>query len=339
MQFVDGWVDTAKEYNLMQNSMSRSGLPLTHLVIHGTAGGSDGGSIAAYMGGAGVSTHFVISTDGTVWQLVSLEVAAWANAPLNAPRLNFKYAGYNPNFWTASIEFAKPDTTNGINITDAQKASGFPLIKLICETYNIPKKRGDGNSGIISHADINSIDRSRCPGTFPWDELIAYLNGNSSTQGDDMAIDINSPGVKNYFKEVDSSHWQCKNGKVVAFGILGFYKRNNGLQLLGLPLSGEMYPKQGVSVQQFERGFVAYDPQKQIDNPPGSGDCYMMHIDQGPAFDVLFTAATAPLLDQIKQLQAAVKVDPAQYQALQTQLTSFKQVAQTVVNTVQPLLK
>lgn len=173
----NGWLDIAQEYDLTSNSWNRGGVALTHLVIHGTAGGSDGAGVAAYMGTAGVSTHFVISTDGTIYQCVNLNAAAWANAPLKAPLINFARADINPNFWTASIEFCKPDTTNMINITDAQKTSGFPLIQFICESYNIPKKQGDGNGGIISHADINSIDRAHCPGSFPWNDLMTFLKG------------------------------------------------------------------------------------------------------------------------------------------------------------------
>jgi N-acetyl-anhydromuramyl-L-alanine amidase AmpD len=184
LKFNNGWVDTASEYNLMQNSMSREGYKPTHLVVHGTAGGTYGNDVIAYMGTADVSTHFVISVDGTIWQAVSADVSAWANAPLNAPHLNFDNANVNPNYWTLSIEFCKPDTTNVINITNDQLTSGIALVKLICETYGIPKKRGDGHSGIISHADINSIDRAMCPGTFPWDALITGINGtNQPTQG------------------------------------------------------------------------------------------------------------------------------------------------------------
>lgn len=175
MKFVDGWLDIAQEYNLMGNSWDRGGVRPTHLVVHGTAGGSNGSDVAAYMGSVGVSTHFVISTDGTVWQCVSVDAAAWGNAPLKSPRLNFARADLNPNYWSVSAEFCKPDTTNQINITDAQRASGFTLIQFICETYDIPKKQGDGNGGIISHADINSVDRAHCPGTFPWSDLVAFL--------------------------------------------------------------------------------------------------------------------------------------------------------------------
>lgn len=47
-----------------------------------------------------------------------------------------------------------------------------------------------------------------------------------------------------------------------------------------LPLSNEMpidkHP--GVVKQQFERGCVCYDPNHVIDQPPGAGTVYMMHI-------------------------------------------------------------
>ncbi len=174
-----GWLDIAQGYDISGNSFDRSGVKATHLVIHGTAGGSDAHGTMAYMGANGVSTHFAISTDGTIVQGVNCNKAAWANAPLNAPRLNFAHADINPNLWTVSVEFCKPDITNQVNITDAQKQSGFALIKMICETYGIPKKQGDGNGGIISHADINSVDRARCPGTFPWSDLMAFLKGGT----------------------------------------------------------------------------------------------------------------------------------------------------------------
>jgi len=185
MHFDDqGWLDIAKEYNISGNSWDRGGIQASHLVVHGTAGGSTGDGTMAYMGNNGVSTHFAISTNGDIWQGVPCRShAAWGNAPLNAPLLNFVRADLNPNLWTISVEFCKPDTTNQIDITDAQKQSGFALIQAICDNYNIPKRRGDGNGGIIRHADINSIDRAHCPGTFPFDELWTFLGQGEASMG------------------------------------------------------------------------------------------------------------------------------------------------------------
>jgi N-acetyl-anhydromuramyl-L-alanine amidase AmpD len=253
MKFTDGWLDIAKEYNISGNSWDRGGVKVTHLVVHGTAGGSTGDGTMAYMGNNGVSTHFAISTDGTIWQGISCDQVAWANAPLNAPRLNFARADLNPNFWTISIEFCKPDITNGVNISDAQKASGFALIQFICETYSIPKKQGDGNGGIISHADVNSVDRAHCPGTFPWNDLIAFLKGGT-------------PVAPKKYQIIDAAEeWQCTaslfpGGKAPSYttGIANAWMlRVYQGQRLGPPITGEYesvdWGGNAIKVQQFAR--------------------------------------------------------------------------------------
>lgn len=73
----DGWLDIAKEYNISDNSWDRGGVPATHLVIHATAGGSDGTGTLAYEASVGVSTHFALSTNGDIWQGVNCNRAAW----------------------------------------------------------------------------------------------------------------------------------------------------------------------------------------------------------------------------------------------------------------------
>jgi len=180
---VDGWLDVAKENNISDNSWDRGNVEPSHLVIHGTAGGSNGNDTLAYEASVGVSTHFAISTNGEIWQGVPCNRAAWGNAPLKSPLIDFAHADLNPNLWTISIEFCKPDSTNEINITDAQRVSGFLLIRAICDHYGIPKRKGDESGGIIRHADINSIDRARCPGAFPFDELWQYLSQGGVSMG------------------------------------------------------------------------------------------------------------------------------------------------------------
>ncbi len=281
MHFVDGWLDEAVEVNAMEHSFPRYGYKPTHLVIHGTAGGTSAEAVGHYFQEEAVesSTHFVIGTDGEIVQCVSCLVAAWGNAPLNAPRFHFANANANPNYWTISIEHCKPHTDNSDTLTPAQQAASFKLVKAICEEYGIAKRRGDGSGGIIAHADINSVDRARCPGPYPWDELIRYINDGSG--GDAVAIDINSPGVKNYFSQDTSGNWHSKNGNVLIGGVLGFYKRIGGLTDLGLPLTNEIVisSKPYATIQVFERGVIAYDPSHVIDHPPGSGDTYKAHID------------------------------------------------------------
>src|SRR6266849_1933258 len=61
-----------------------------------------------------------------------------------------------------------------------QQQKGFELIKCICDTYNIPKRAGDANGGIIRHADIDPVNRARCPGAFNFDALWNYLSGGTT---------------------------------------------------------------------------------------------------------------------------------------------------------------
>lgn len=306
MHFDDqGWLDIAKEYNISANSWDRGGVQPSHLVIHGTAGGSDGDGTLAYELSAGVSTHFAISTNGDIWQGVPCNLAAWGNAPLKLPLINFARANFNPNLWTVSIEFCKPDITNQVDITDAQKASGFALIAAICDQYHIPRRKGDGNGGIIRHADINSIDRAMCPGTFPFDDLWAFLQ-----EGDTTVLDISQ--ASQYFVEIaKDQRWHCKStGFDVSYGILTYYRTCtqtglNGLSQFGLPISGEEVVQgyKSVVVQKFERGIIAYDPSHEMDSVPGlSGPCYPAHIQYTKDPTPNITTA----ISDIKTIQAAI---------------------------------
>lgn len=336
MHFDDqGWLDVAKEYNISGNSWDRGGVQPSHLVVHGTAGGSDGSGTMAYMGANGVSTHFALSTNGDIWQGVNVLAAAWANAPLKSPLLNFAHADLNPNLWTISIEFCKPDTTNQIDITDAQKQSGFALIQAICDTYNIPKKQGDGNGGIIRHADLNSIDRSRCPGTFPFDELWQFLG--QSTGGDTTVLTIDQ--ANNYFTEVTKDQrWHCKStGFDIAYGILTYYRTCtgvalNGLSQYGLPVSGErpILGTPGATYQVFERGVICFDAAHKNDSVPGlSGPCYPGHLDKFPLQSPP-NQPTTPIVTI--NTQAAISTIQATVTALQSAIPAL----QSVVKDLEP---
>lgn len=326
----DGWLDVAKEYNISDNSWDRGGVPPSHLVIHGTAGGSNGNDTLAYEATAGVSTHFALSTNGDIWQGVPCtNKAAWGNAPLKSPTMNFACADLNPNLWTISIEFCKPDTTNQIDITDAQKQSGFALIAAICDNYNIPKRRGDGNGGIIGHCDINSVDRSHCPGTFPWDDLWTFLNQNG---GDTTVLTIDQ--VSNYFTETTpGQRWHCKQtNQDIAFGILTYYRTCsgiglNGLSQFGLPVSPEnsVPGHPGVTFQIMERGVIVYDPKHEVDSVPGiTGPCYPGHLDkflpQSPQ-----NAPQTPVV--VPNTQAAISTIQAVTTALQSAIPALQSAA------------
>lgn len=263
MKIIDGWIDEAIEVNVMGSSMSRNGYRPTHLVMHGTAGGTSAVGIGNYFKSKegdpvnGASSHIVIDQAGNIVQCVSFLVAAWGNAPLNAPRISFANASANPNFWTISIEHCKASTDNSNELTAAQKAASFKVAKLICETYGIPKRYGDGNGGVIAHADINSIDRSRCPGPYPWDELFKYLN----SEGDDMAQVRISVGIGSRFEDKGGGRWLLKGSNPAIY--LGGHMRQAFCYyegIFGLPTDNEIkLDSDGATVQPFERVLAVFD--------------------------------------------------------------------------------
>jgi N-acetyl-anhydromuramyl-L-alanine amidase AmpD len=177
MQFdANGWLDEAIEIDYLNKSMDRQGYKPTHIVLHGTAGGSKAEDIANYFATSSVeaSSHFIDGQDGHIVQGVPCSLAAWANGAIVSPRIPWP-ANINPNYYTISIEHCKPSTDNSDQLTDPQKQSSFRLIAAICDHYGIPKRRGDVNGGIVEHADFDTVNRARCPGPYPWDDLWAFL--------------------------------------------------------------------------------------------------------------------------------------------------------------------
>ncbi len=243
------------------------------VVIHKTAGFHTAQEVASFFQTAPDkrSAHFIVGMDGTIVQTVSLDAGAGANCCLEAGHAAFLPQGMNLNLLTISIEHVDPALDNSTPLTDAQKKASFALVKSICERHNIPMRKGDANGGIIGHCDIAPVNRAHCPGNYPWDELFAYLNSG----GLEM-IDLNTPGVANYFEDAGDGRWRCKHNGLVIFG--GILK------------------------------------QHKIDNPPGSGETYMMHLYSGPGQDPRIDALTKQLADaqaRISDLEAELaKLSP-----------------------------
>ena len=98
------------------------------------------------------------------------------------------------------------------------------------------------------------------------------------------ALDIQA--ASEFFSGLGNDVWKCnQTGFVVGHGILNFYRHFggdglNGLTYLGLPLSNEIAiaGHAGVVKQAFERAIVVWDPNHQVDSPPGAGKAYLMHL-------------------------------------------------------------
>lgn len=190
----------------------------THIIIHGTAGGSSAKGIGDYYrsleasGERQSSVHFCIGVTGEVYQFVSVKDAAWGNGVVSAGHAPWWHD--NPNNYTISIEHCKPATDNSSPITDAQKASSFALVKFLCGEHGIPARAADATGGVAPHSSIDPVNRARCPGPYPWDELWAYLKG--ATPVDPMQ----SPYLEGWHD--DGTTLTAPNGIPVTMGFRAF---------------------------------------------------------------------------------------------------------------------
>lgn len=305
MQIVDGWLDTATEINCMHKSMSRSGYRPSHIVVHGTAGGSSAQNIGYYFRDSTVqaSTHFVIGRDGVIVQCVSCDVAAWGNGLLLNPRIAGLPDG-NGNLWTISIELVKPSTNNSDIPTDAQYIALIELVSLLCATYGIAKRYGDGKSGIIAHGDLDSVNRSGCPGTFDWARLITGIQGDA-----DVAVTLSDPIMSMYLEDSRDGKWRVKGSSVQIWGdIRDFYCKYGGVAVFGLPLTGELDDVvPGCKVTVCERAIIVFDPERKNDSPPIEGTCYLLHIDTGKGQAYLAQPLITSLSAKLSASEALVK--------------------------------
>jgi hypothetical protein len=152
-----------------------------------------------------------------------------------------------------------------------------------------------------------------------------------------MAIDINTPGVSQFFDEVDGNHWHCKQtGRVIQFAILDAYKSagntpQKGLEDWGLPVSPEIpLDAKGNVRQHFERKVVFYDPQHIHDNPPGAGAVYGAHLYSGQGQDPNLAKLSADLANEkveVAKLEAELAavpkttgIDPVKFMQFQEKL-------------------
>src|SRR5882762_3579179 len=151
------------------------------LILHGTAGGSSAREIASFFQGTEgsgnpVSSTYIVDQAGVIVQTVLEKDGAWGNGVVTNPN----WLG-NPNTYTISIEHVKPDYANATALTPAQQAASFALIKDICQRNGIGMHDADDTTGITGHFSIDPVNRARCPGNFPWDELWAYLANGGTT--------------------------------------------------------------------------------------------------------------------------------------------------------------
>lgn len=229
------------------------------VIIHGTAGGSSALAIAQYFKDTEgspnpVSTHYIIGLAGEIIQCVAETDGAFGNGIVNNP--NWKG---NPNYYTISIEHVKVSKDNSDDLTIAQKASSFALTKDICLRNNISMHRADFQSGITGHYSIDPVNKSGCPGTYPWDDLWIYLasgggNINLTTNQLSMLNDIWDSVLKNMVVG------PAPRGTGIYQNWLDLFLQG---KFMGPPLTHEYVGDNGygklVVIQQFARAYCIWD--------------------------------------------------------------------------------
>jgi N-acetyl-anhydromuramyl-L-alanine amidase AmpD len=165
------------------------------IVFHQTGGDTLSPALHWYMNpNAQVSPNWLIDKDGTIYQLVDPDNAAWCNGTSTDPN-NKLYYGYslsdivrsrrgNANYYTYSIECVH--CAYG-NITDAQETAIVELIQNVV----IPHMKKNGitpaidRQHLISHSEVTPKSRDpekfNCPGKqFPFDKIISRVNGGTT---------------------------------------------------------------------------------------------------------------------------------------------------------------
>lgn len=143
-----------------------------------------------YLTNGPVSCNAFIHEDGTIYELVPPEFAAWTNGDMKQPdRSNplirtWDDNGWNPNQRTYTIEHGGFSTQNkGGAWTPAQWTSTVWLQAWVCQQYGLPIDR----THILGHFQINSVDKVNCPGLSPaeWDRLIREIQTLAARYADD----------------------------------------------------------------------------------------------------------------------------------------------------------
>jgi N-acetyl-anhydromuramyl-L-alanine amidase AmpD len=314
----------------------RAGYTPKWIILHGTAGG---GAVSWLDNPVSqVSAHYVITEDGVIHQLVDEQDTAWANGVLTGNHDTWWDSAINPNYQTISIEHEKADPTNALALTAAQQSASFVLIGRICQRWSIPAQLATANGGITGHFSIDPVNRSQCPGNYPWSALWAALQPHTN-ESDSPMLQLSEP-IGKYYDQSGAAAWTRRGTNIVLHDAnLAFYRQYGGI--FGLALTNEIrlsqYPDAAIVV--CERGILAYDPKRQMDNPPGAGSVYLLHLDKGVGQQLVSKPLTEELQAQITSLQAQIKAAPesSDLEKFQAQLTSYKKAITAIDAAIQAI--
>ncbi len=205
------------------------GPPKIRIVIH-TIEGSLNSAINWFQNPASqASAHELLSLDGLrVVQMVNPDDRAWHAGTVAGVNKKYFWGDENENERSIGFElegYAKNERPQ------AQMALLLERVRYYlgeCPGIKIDR------SNIVGHYQLSS-DRSDPGASFPWDEFLARLKGESI-------------GIITL------------NGFQLGHGFLSFFKVRGGIDIFGLPISEERQ-EHGKTVQWFERARFEYHPE------------------------------------------------------------------------------
>ena len=120
---------------------------------------------------AQVSSHYLVTKAGTVYQLVQDENTAWTCGDVESPTWPLYQIGMNPNTISLNIEHEAISPWDAL--TEQQYQASLALHHMLCNKHHIPRD----NMHIIGHSALNTRNRAFDPGPlFPWERLFSDLN-------------------------------------------------------------------------------------------------------------------------------------------------------------------
>lgn len=171
----------------------RGGWKADVIVFHQTGGDKLAPALNWYLNkNAQCSPHFVIDTNGDIYQLVNLSDGAWCNGTNTTPGDRLFYGSAlspivrnrktNANYYTYSVEFVHclHGEINNAQITAAVELIADVIIPHMISQGVIPAIDRDH---LIGHSDVAPIARPNgsCPGkNFPFDTIISQIRGQNS---------------------------------------------------------------------------------------------------------------------------------------------------------------
>lgn len=214
---------------------------------------------------SGASCNYYIGKDGTIYELVPWQEAAWTNGKVSKPdtsnALIAKWVrnGWNPNTRTISIEHEGEARDT---LTAAQIASNNRLTAWLSQVAGIPISR----TTIIGHYQIDSVDRPYCP-SFSDAEWRALVDGANAL------LNVSQPQPEP--APTPEQETITLNGHTITGGILQAWRKAGGTDASlagpGLPTSDEIRGAEAerygaTAIQWFERDRAEWKPGRWADN-------------------------------------------------------------------------